>query len=273
MFFYKIDNDKNVRYTTYMESINKTLKYYELLMTHDDLNNIKEYSLQEGYKFVFFNSDKDIEEWIRIHIESKEFCSLIEAKKIFHDYYDEMGDKIYSQCIFIEDRNGKKIATATLSLTCEDGYPCVLDWFAISKDYQGKGLSKPLLYRILTLAKEQGFNKILLHTQTHTFVAVKIYLDFGFKPLFTEDSKEGWQIVNNILNHEKLANIGNIDEKKMYDPLVLSIKDKLDSMHTDYSYSVWYKDGRNDVYVYEKGKFYSYKFIKSQKGIELIKVG
>ena len=255
-----------------MESIDKTLKYYELLMAHDDLKNITEYPLQEGYKFVFFKSHEDIDEWIRIHIESKEFCSLIEARKIFHDYYDKLGDKIYSQCLFIEDKNEKKIATATLSLNCEYGYSCVLDWFAISKDYQGKGLSKPLLYRMLALAKEQGFNKILLHTQTHTFVAVKIYLDFGFKPIFTDEGKEGWQIVNNILNHEKLANIGKINKEKMYDSLVLSIKDKLDKMHSDYSYSVWYKNGRNDVYVYEKGMFYSYKFIKSQKGIELIKL-
>ena len=93
--------------------------------------------------------------------------------------------------IFIEDEKGKKIATATLSPSDDKSYPCVIDWFAVSKDCQGKKLAKPLLSKIIETAKKLGYDKILLHTQTNSWLAVIWLQKIFFEWLkFTQKSKE-----------------------------------------------------------------------------------
>lgn len=176
-----------------MESIDKTLKYYELLMTLDGINNMDlNIKLPEGFDIVFYNGNEDKLSWARIHILSGEFTSYKRAFDYFDMFYKRFENELNKRCFFIE-YEGKKVATATISPSDEYGYSCVIDWLAISKDYQGKKLSKPLVYKCLEVAKSLNYHKILLHTQTHTWLAAKIYLDIGFNPLFTDEDK-GWRI-------------------------------------------------------------------------------
>ena len=55
-----------------MDTIEKTLKYYPLVMKYDDTNKFKEYKLPEGFRFKFFQPG-DEQDWIDIHISSGEF--------------------------------------------------------------------------------------------------------------------------------------------------------------------------------------------------------
>ena len=41
-------------------------------MTYDNLDNIKEYKLPEGYHFEFYKNG-DIDDWINIHLSTGEF--------------------------------------------------------------------------------------------------------------------------------------------------------------------------------------------------------
>ena len=50
------------------------------------------------------------------------------------------------------------------------------------KEYQKK-LSRPLITKFISLSNELGHDKIILHTQTTTWLAAKVYLDARFKPL------------------------------------------------------------------------------------------
>lgn len=86
------------------------------------------------------------------------------------------------ECFFVVNDNGEKVATATISLLSkkEFGYEAVVDWFAIKTQYQGYHLSKPMINKFIKLANELGHKKLLLHTQTHTWLAAKLYLDLGF---------------------------------------------------------------------------------------------
>ncbi len=59
----------------------------------------------------------------------------------------------------------------------------------------------------------------------------------------------------------------------MFSKLAVLIDEKLNTMfEKDYTYSIWYKNGRNDVYVYCDGKEYEYKYYKKQEAIELEKI-
>lgn len=252
-----------------MKAIEKTLEYYELIMTLDNLNTT-EYTLPKGYKIEFWNDNNCINDWIKIHLETGEFASLKEAEVIFHMYYDRFYNELPKRCFFISDTNGIKIATATISPIEENGYNCAIDWLGISINYQGRGLGNALLSKTIALAKELGYDKLLLHTQTHTWLAAKLYLDFGFKP-FNIDEKKGWQILKTLTNHKALDSFTKLNYNELFDIKIINIKNELSKIYNTFHYSVWYIDGRNDVFVNEENKFYHYKFFDNGNTLKLVK--
>ena len=186
----------------------------------------------------------------------------------FDIFYNDFKSDLNKRCFFIEC-NGEKVATATISPSNEYGYGCVIDWLTIKKEYQGYKLSKPLIYKCLEVAKKLCNNKILLHTQTHTWLAAKLYLDIGFNPLYTEDIK-GWRILKTITNHEKLKEIESVSEESMYDELSINVVNVLNKKHQDYSYEIWYVNNQNDVFVREKNNFYHYNFFENGQKLYLV---
>ena len=252
------------------KNIEKTLEYHELLMIRD-LNNIENYNLPKGFKFVFWDNDACLQDWINIHIETGEFNSVDkEALPIFKCFYSGFYEELPLRCIFIENNKGEKIATATITPANEFGFKCVIDWFAISPKAQGFKLSKPLLSKVLITAKKMGYKKILLHTQTNTWLAAKIYLDCGFKPYKTKSDK-GWNILKTITNHCKLEKFKSLSYDEMYDNLMVKIENELNKNHKNYNFSVWYINNRNDIYVREDNNFYEYKYFIENNNIKLIK--
>ena len=79
---------------------------------------------------------------------------------------------------FIVDPYGKKVATATAFFDekLPGGW---LHWVSVSRDAQGKGLSRPLIAHTLHRLQALGYKELFVPTQTTTWVAAKLYLDFG----------------------------------------------------------------------------------------------
>ena len=223
-----------------MKTLDNTIRYYELLMKYDDTSNYKEYDLPEGFHYEYFKPG-DEEEWVNIHIESGEFTSYEKGLKHFHDFYDYFIDELPKRCIFIVDsKTNEKVATATISLleTPEYGYRAAVDWVAIKRSYQGRKLAKPLITKFVEMANKLGHKEIILHTQTTTWLAAKLYLDYGFD-ILNEEEKEGWSILKTITNHEKLENYRPSDN--IYDQRNIEIEKQLKEIfQTDnFNYSVW----------------------------------
>lgn len=254
-----------------MNTIEKTLEYHELLMTYSDTNKYSSDILPSGFRYEFYNSG-DENKWAEIHIKSGEFMSMKKALDTFHNFYDSFIDELPKRLFFVSTDSGEKVGTATISLLKEKefGYDAVVDWFAIKKEYQGYHLSKPMINRFIKLANELGHKKLLLHTQTHTWLAAKLYLDLGFEPFHIEDDIKGWQILKTITNHPKLKSVQTISEDEMYFPVAIKVKAELDKIFgIDYEYSIWHKNGRNDVDVNYNGNLYKYKFYDDDKGFRL----
>ena len=253
----KVDGEWNK-----VNTIEKTLEYHELLMVYHDTSKYQEDTLPNGFHYEFYKQG-DEEEWAMIHIKSGEFMSMDEGLKTFHDFYDSFIEELPKRLFFVVNQEGEKVATATISLLTqpEYGYSAVADWFAIKKEYQGMKLSKPMINHFIKLAHELGHKKLLLHTQTHTCLAAKLYLDFGFEPFHVEDDIKEWQILKTITNHPRLANIEAIDEKEMYFDVALKTKEILDQKFgEDYEYVIWHKNGRHDVEVNQKGVLYKFQY-------------
>lgn len=227
-----------------MDVIDRTLKYVNLYLVKD-LSDIKEYSLPEGYKFVFFN-DGDEKNWVEIEKSSGEFLSFDEGMEAFKYYYGNHYDELKKMCIFIENNKGEKVATSTAFYLDEpiDDITGNVHWVSVKKEYQGKHLSKPLISKTLQIMKELGHKKTILHTQTHTWLAAKVYLDMGFEPYNLEENYLGWQILNKLTNHEKLSGIKDINVSEMYNPLYVQSYEFLKSKYNEpFNYKVWDEKG------------------------------
>ena len=258
-----------------MKSYDNTIKYYELLMYYKNTSIYEKYSLPEGFHFEFYKND-DIEHWINIHIESGEFCAIEEGVNIFHDFYDCFIQELNKRCIFIvDDKTNEKVGTATISLLAKEEYGCngALDWLAIKKDYQGKGLAKPLITKILEIANELGHKDIILHTQTTTWLAAKLYLDLGFD-IVNKEEKNGWSILKTLTNNPKLSEYKVLKREDIYDKRNIEIELQLKQIFKDdnFNYSVWYKNGLHNVYVYHHSKTYEYEYFDYNNKIILKEV-
>lgn len=254
---------------TDMKSIENTIEYHELIMTLDDLNSYNKYPLPNGYNISFWKDENDTADWIDIHIKSGEFQNKSQAMNVFHDFYDTFYEELPKRCFFISNEKYEKIATATVSPSCDRNYPCVIDWLAITHSYQGMGLGNPLISQTLKVAKDLGYDKILLHTQTTTWLAAKLYLDFGFIPLVQDDVK-GWDILKTLTNHPKLKRFNTLKDCEIYSQLMLNVKSQLNKLHDDFDFEVWYINNRNDVYVNSNGKYFQYKFFDNGNKLELV---
>jgi len=252
-----------------MKTYDNRIKYFELLMKYDDITNYKKYELPEGFHYEFYKPG-DEEEWVNIHIESGEFTSVENGLKNFHDFYDSFIDELPRRCVFIvDDTTGEKIGTATISLLkeAEYEYDGAVDWVAIKKSYQGKHLAKPLISKFMEIANDVGHNKLILHTQTTTWLAGKIYLDYGFE-ILNKEERLGWSILKTLTNHPKLDEYDILSQEEIIDSRNKEIQRQLTEMYkTDnFNYSVWYKNGLHNVYTYLNGIPYEYEyFIENDK--------
>ena len=185
------------------------IRYYELLLQRTDLENLPVYPLPEGYRFVSYRpGDRDA--WIDIEISAREFDSYSQGLDAWTRYYGNKEHELLDRMVFIESDKGEKVATATAfyDVTGRDtsgaGW---LHWVAVKRSHQGKGLSKPLIRHTLEIMKKHGYTQAKIPTQTTTWLACKIYLDFGFVPIPKNavNSRDGWRIVKALTDHPALV--------------------------------------------------------------------
>lgn len=258
-----------------MKSLDNKIKYYELLMFYSNTSNYKEHKLPSGFHWEYYKPG-DEEEWVQIHISSGEFTSIEEGLKHFHDFYDYFIHELNKRCIFIvDDKTNEKIGTVTISLLekPEFGYEAAVDWLAIKRDYQGKHLSKPLISKTVELAKKLGHSSIILHTQTTTWLAAKLYLDYGFEILNKED-EDGWNILKTIVDHPKLKSFNALPIQKIYDSRNVEIENQLNKIFgiDNFNYSVWYKNGLHNIYVYSNNTTYEFEYFIDENGLQLLEI-
>lgn len=114
-----------------------------------------------------------------------------------------------------------------------------------------------------------GHKKTLLHTQTHTWLAVKVYLDIGFVPYRMADNYLGWQIIKKLTNHNKLIDLKDISIEEMHNPLYVQAYTYLKSKFEEpFIYKVWDEKGPF-IGINKNGKVHYYKYRFENKILEI----
>ena len=184
------------------------IRYYELVL-ENTLDNLPDRPLPPGYSFITY-APGDRENWIAIERSARELVSYEQGLEVWDRYYGAYEALLPGRMFFVLNPAGEKVATATAFFDIrreDDGVNGMLHWVAVRRDEQGRGLSKPLILKALHRMKELGYTRAVIPTQTTTWLACKVYLDLGFRPIprNAERNRTGWRIVRTLTEHPALA--------------------------------------------------------------------
>ena len=177
----------------------------KIAMVRENLARIPQFHLPDGYRCRTYRPG-DEELWAQIETSVAEFKDRNAALSRFQEEFGPFLDEFGSRCHFIENPEDRCIGTATAwynrSFRGKDHGR--VHWVGIVPSYQGRKLAKPLLSRVMNRLAA-SHERAYLTTQTTSFKAIKIYLDFGFEPLITtENCPRAWRLMAEILEHPRL---------------------------------------------------------------------
>lgn len=208
-----------------LDNPEKRLRYYELILERKTLEDLPRFSLPSGYRFAFYQPG-DREAWLEIERSAGELVGLDDGLEAWNHYYGGREAQLGQRMIFVETDEGEKVATATAFYEPDDpsgaGW---LHWVAVKKTHQGRGLSKPLIAKALRTLRALGYTHAKIPTQTTTWVAVGIYLDFGFLPFAPNAAHQqmGWRIAAAVTGHPALAGFDPATPQELLDPVVCAV--------------------------------------------------
>ncbi|GIP35046.1 GNAT family N-acetyltransferase [Paenibacillus sp. J2TS4] len=163
-----------------------------LSMHRPHLLNIPNYTVPSPYRIRPFRSG-DEEHWAAIEWKAGEFPSQDEARLHYANEFGEHSDEMELRCFLLEDGAGSALGTTTAWYKSLQGkiYGRI-HWVAIVPEHQGRGLAKPLLASAMKRLAD-FHDKAYLTTQTTSWKAIGMYLQFGFEPWIVRPScKDGW---------------------------------------------------------------------------------
>ncbi|MBS4197096.1 GNAT family N-acetyltransferase [Lederbergia citri] len=178
------------------------MKSIPLKMVRNNLLNIPKYSLPDGFQIRLFERG-DEQNWARIEASVDEFINEEAALEHFIKEFGSGIDEISKRCLFIENKHGEAIATTTAWYGDLNGNGEIsgrIHWVSVVPEYQGKNLSKPLLSAAMNILAHHH-SKAYLTSQTTSYKAINMYLNYGFEPYITDPScYEAWELMETTLN-------------------------------------------------------------------------
>jgi mycothiol synthase len=101
------------------------------------------------------------------------------------------------EAIYVVEQAGALVATASVRVVPEE-YPGsgYLHWVGADPDYQGKGLGRLAVLRVLIHFREAGLRDAVLETQERRLAPLRTYLRLGFLPEYrAADDRRRWSRV------------------------------------------------------------------------------
>ncbi len=191
------------------------VEYIPVTMIREDLNNLPNYSLPPPFSMRDFTpGDEDV--WAAIEFAATEFKSMEKAREHFDLEFGDYQDELCNRCRFLVAGNGRAIGTATAwrNPSYRGNLYGRLHWVAIHPDFQGRGLSKPLVGAAMQRLRE-FHNRAYLTSQTTSWKAIKVYLDFGFSPVVEADRhRRAWELLWQKLRHPGLSSFASEESWK-----------------------------------------------------------
>jgi len=190
------------------------LPYYQLML-EGPTDPVPDCPLPAGCGLAFYRPG-DEKDWIDIEKSARELTDTAQGLEVWQRYYGGREAELKDRLLFITAPDGRKVATATAYYDIrrpDDGVNGMLHWVAVRREAQGKGLSKPLVAAAVRRMRALGYRRVVIPTQTTTWLACKVYLDLGFRPIPQNavNSRRGWEIVRTLTDHPALSGFDTVE--------------------------------------------------------------
>ena len=154
--------------------------------------------LPAGYSFRMYSPGM-AEEWVRIQDSADDYIAVDRA--LFEEEFGRHRDELPRRMLFLA--HGDTLigsATAWLDNIYGEKGTGRLHWVAIAPEYQGRGLSIPLVKKALSIFTALGCSRAYLLTNAVRFIAISLYLKIGFTPVFrSPEEQESWEEILGII--------------------------------------------------------------------------
>lgn len=127
-------------------------------------------TLPKGYSFRLCRRD-ELEVWKRIVAEEQYVPNIT---NYYNRVYANQAEEFFRRCLFVCNGADKPVASCFIWRSYDKIN--TLAWFRVLPEYEGHGLGRALLTRLLQGAEYP----VYLHTQPTSVCAIKLYTDFGF---------------------------------------------------------------------------------------------
>lgn len=176
-----------------------TVEHIEFVMVRDDLNGIPDAELPDGFRIRPFRPG-DERHWAEIEMQAGEFTTIDRALTYFAGEFGPHPDELRERMLLLESDTEGPIGTTSAWFGEHAGRTLGrIHWVAVIPAFHGRGLSKPLLAAAMRILA-QHHHSAFLTTQTTSWRAVGLYVQFGFRPLLgTPDAERAWAIVEQRL--------------------------------------------------------------------------
>ena len=182
------------------------MKRIPLKMKRPNLLQLPEYELPGGYSIRFFENGEE-RLWAKVETAVDEFRTVPAALEHFEKEFGPYREEMTKRCLFLEKNDCEVIGTTTAWYGILEGEESVtgrIHWVSVIPEYQGKKLSKPLLGKAMQVLANYH-ESAYLTSQTTSYQAVNMYLNFGFEPYVTNDTDiEAWTMLEEVLNRKVL---------------------------------------------------------------------
>ena len=162
--------------------LDKSIPYKDIYMLLDRNAVISAPVPPDGYSFRLY-TDGDEKHWSRIETSVGEFASTRRARAYFKREFAPYAAEMKRRCTFVCDTAGMPVGTATAWWNVVEGKRFgLVHWVSVTPRCQGLGLGKVVTQQTLQLLSlyESG-NPVMLHTQTWSHIAVRMYYRLGFR--------------------------------------------------------------------------------------------
>ncbi|HEY6738105.1 MAG TPA: GNAT family N-acetyltransferase, partial [Actinopolymorphaceae bacterium] len=190
-------------------AVNQTPANVSVRMVRDDLVDFPVHDLPEGYRLRRYR-DGDEATWTALQAAAEPYLEV--TPELFGREYGAHRDALPDRMFFVETVGGEPAGSISAWWEQDRYAPNErgrVHWVVVHPDHQRRGLTKPMMTRAMQRLAE-SHRGAMLATSTGRVWALKVYLDFGFRPDPVElrDKPEvalAWRAVQERLNHRLLA--------------------------------------------------------------------
>lgn len=179
------------------------MKNIPVIMVRPHMRDITQYALPEGMTARRIRGDQ-LCLWTDIWRDAEPFEPIGEDL-IMREFGQDMPG-FCLRCLMVFNKKGCAVATATAwySDDFRQGRWGRIHWVATRPAWQGRGIARGLMTRVMNLMADHH-DKAWLATSSARLGAIKIYLDFGFEPVWQHPGgREAWPEVARRLTHPLL---------------------------------------------------------------------